>query len=230
MRAIWAWGILAVTALPVRADVVDSGNLQIGGQGVFGGSVTVQGSAFSVGGATFSVAGGSVTLGGRLNAAAAGIKWADGTTSTTASSGVSGTVYRSTFVYLCGGNQTPNSGENSQATAVTVSNSTSTLSFEANSWAEVSVTLFHFADGTQYNLDLYVDNARPAWVGSNGILACQGSASSIMGICTAVFPIPISSSGQHTFYWKVWRGGNPVTLVMGNPCSYYTVKEFRGNQ
>ena len=48
------------------------------------GSATVSGSAFSVGASTFVVAGGSVTLGGRLNVASAGIKWADGTTSTTA--------------------------------------------------------------------------------------------------------------------------------------------------
>lgn len=76
-----------VLAVSARADVSDSGNLTIGGQGVIQGTMTVQGSAFSVGGATFSVAGGSITMGGRLNAAAAGIKWADGTTSTTSSSG-----------------------------------------------------------------------------------------------------------------------------------------------
>lgn len=74
-------------ATPAFADVSDSGNLTIGGQGIIVGTMTVQGNAFSVGGTTFSVAGGSVTLGGRLNAAAAGIKWADGSTSTTASSG-----------------------------------------------------------------------------------------------------------------------------------------------
>lgn len=150
-------------------------------------------------------------------------------TTTFAGGPVLGTVYRSTSVYLCGGDQTPSGGQNSQATAVTLTNSTSSLSFAAGSWAEVTVTLFHYADGTQYNLDLFVDNARPAWVGSNGILACQGTASSIIGICSAVLPIPISSAGTHTFYFKVWRGGNPVTVKMGNPCSYYTVKEMRGN-
>lgn len=77
---------IALTA-PARADVSDSGNLTIGGQGIIQGTMTVQGNAFSVGGTTFSVSGGSVTLGGRLNAAAAGIKWADGTTSITASNG-----------------------------------------------------------------------------------------------------------------------------------------------
>lgn len=80
------------------ADLSDSGNLTIGGQAVIAGSATVQGSAFSVGGSTFSVNGGSITLGGRLNAAAAGIRWADGSTSTTAATaGLGGGTAVSTF-------------------------------------------------------------------------------------------------------------------------------------
>lgn len=88
MRMLRVGGILVALALPANADIVDSGNLIIGGQGVIGGTMTVQGNAFSVGGSTFSVAGGSVTLGGRLNAAASGIKWADGTTTTTGGNAV----------------------------------------------------------------------------------------------------------------------------------------------
>lgn len=57
--AIW---LLAALALPARADIVDSGALQIGGQGIIGGTMTVQGSAFSVGGATFVVTGSSVGI------------------------------------------------------------------------------------------------------------------------------------------------------------------------
>lgn len=85
-------GALALALLPLTAgaDVSDSGDLTIGGQGIIQGTMTVQGAGFSVGGATFTVAGGSVTLGGSLNAAVAGIKWADGTTSTTAAAGGSG--------------------------------------------------------------------------------------------------------------------------------------------
>lgn len=99
---IQALGLFALfLAAPARADVSDSGNLTIGGQGVIQGTMTVQGSGFSVGGTTFSVAGGSVTLGGRLNAAAAGIKWADGTVTTSSSSiGGSGgawTIVESTY-------------------------------------------------------------------------------------------------------------------------------------
>lgn len=92
--------VLGLTAASARADISDSGNLTIGGNGVIQGTMTVQGNSFSVGGVTFTVAGGSVTLGGRLNAAAAGIKWADGTTSTTASSGTSSSVLASSFSFL----------------------------------------------------------------------------------------------------------------------------------
>ena len=69
----------------VMADVSDSGNLVIGNQGVIQGTMTVQGNAFSVGGSTFSVAGGSITLGGRLNLGADGIKWPNGTVTTSTS-------------------------------------------------------------------------------------------------------------------------------------------------
>ena len=68
---------------PARADIADSGDLIIGDHATVVGSMTVQGNAFSVGNTTFSVAGGSVTLGGRLNLGAAGIKWPDGTITTT---------------------------------------------------------------------------------------------------------------------------------------------------
>lgn len=245
-NGIFAWGLLAALAVPARADIVDGGNLQIGGQGVFGGTLTVQGNALGVAGsisatsATVSGTGaqayalttssGIHILNGKLKLdSGAMIQWPDGTTSTTAAGGSGNAVASSTFVYLCGGDQTPSAGQNTQASAATVTNSTSSLTFSMGSWAEVSVTFFHQADGTQYNADLYIDNARPAWVGSNGILPCQGSASSIIGTCTAVLPIPIAASGSHSFYWKVWRGGNPVTLRMSNPCSYYTVKEIRSN-
>lgn len=224
------------------------------GSAVVLGTMTVQGNAFSIGGSTFAVSAGTVQLGGLLKVSVQGLQWNDGSVSTTAApaygavlnatqtftggntfqgsatfnGGASGTVYRSTFVYLCNSSdQTPT--PTTQATAATLINSTGTLSFSTGSWAEVIVTFFHLADGTQYYADLYIDNARPLWVGSNGILTCQGTASSVIGVCTAVFPIPISSAGTHTFYWKIWRGGNPVTIKMSNPCSYYTIKEMRGN-
>lgn len=86
MRKIICSVIALALASFARADVSDSGNLTIGGNGVIQGTMTVQGGDFSVGGATFSVSGGSITFGGRLNASTAGIKWADGSTSTTSAS------------------------------------------------------------------------------------------------------------------------------------------------
>lgn len=111
-------------AVPVRADISDSGNLTIGGQGIIQGTMTVQGSGFSVGGTTFTVAGGSVTLGGRLNAAAAGIKWADGTTSTTAASGGGGGVATSSATY---GDTTAYSGNTASSYGPCLAGSTVTF-------------------------------------------------------------------------------------------------------
>lgn len=77
----------AALATPARADVSDSGNLNIGGQAVIGGTMTVQGSEFSVGGSSFSVSAGTAQVGGLLRTSSLGIQWADGSVSTTASAG-----------------------------------------------------------------------------------------------------------------------------------------------
>lgn len=61
MRTLLAWGLLAALALPARADIVDSGSLTIGGQGVIGGTFTVQGNALGVAG---SISATSATLSG----------------------------------------------------------------------------------------------------------------------------------------------------------------------
>lgn len=231
---------LGLTTASVRADVSDSGNLTIGGQAVIVGSMTVTG-AIAGSSVTLSTTGAAVyaltistgihVLNGRVKLEAGSfIEWPDGTMSISSTTGGGGTgaASSSTYVRLCGGDQTPTGGQNTQGTAATVTNSTASMHFSAGSWAEVAITLFHVADGTQYNVDLYVDNVRPSWVGSNGIMTCQGSASSIYGSCAGVFPIDVSTN-TNAFYLKVWRGGNPVTLKMSNPCSYYTVKEMRVN-
>lgn len=84
MRFVQLATLLWFLALPVRADIIEGGNLIIGQQGVIGGSMTVGGNAFSIGGSTFSVSMGSVSVGGLLKPSALGIQWSDGTVSTTA--------------------------------------------------------------------------------------------------------------------------------------------------
>lgn len=103
MRNFLAWSLLTALALPARADIIDSGYLQVGGQGIFGGTVTVQGNALGVAGsvsatsATLSATGaqtyalttssGIHMVNGKLKLdSGAMIQWPDGSTSTTAAS------------------------------------------------------------------------------------------------------------------------------------------------
>ncbi|MBI5595719.1 MAG: hypothetical protein HY928_06470 [Elusimicrobia bacterium] len=104
MRNFLAAVLLAALALPAEADVVDSGSLVIGQQGIIGGTMTVQGNAFSVGGSTFSVSYGTVSVGGLLKPSSAGIQWADGSVSTTASAGGSGSASLAATQTFTGGN------------------------------------------------------------------------------------------------------------------------------
>lgn len=122
--------MLILAPLSAYADVSDSGNLTIAGNGVIQGTMTVQGSAFSVGGATFSVASGSITLGGRLNASATGIKWADGTTSTTATGGGGNVVLNATQTFT---------GANTFGIAA-VASTAATSGALINSWQVVAST------------------------------------------------------------------------------------------
>jgi hypothetical protein len=55
--------LAALAAVPAQADVSDSGNLSIGGNGVIAGTMTVQGNAFSIGASTLVVSGGRVGIG-----------------------------------------------------------------------------------------------------------------------------------------------------------------------
>ena len=115
----------------VHADISDNGNLTLSNQAVVQGTMTVQGSAFSVGGSTFSVAAGSVTLGGPLNAAPSGIKWADGSTSTTAVTVSPGTAILSATQTF--------SGSNTFASSMTIgSGGNLTVLGTSNLWVMVS--------------------------------------------------------------------------------------------
>jgi|GEM_PF-3117024 len=93
-------GLLLAMALlfcvPAHADITDTGDLNIRGQGIIGGTMTVQGSAFSVGGAitassaTLTASGAntySLTLSSSIHLTGGGVVWPDGTRSTTATSG-----------------------------------------------------------------------------------------------------------------------------------------------
>lgn len=151
MRTLLAWGLLAALALPARADIVDSGSLIIGGQGIIGGTFTVQGNAMSVAG---SVSATSATLSGTGNnvfslTTSSGIhlvngvlRWPDGSTSTTASSGgggsgnavlagtqtwtgsntFAGSIYTSTMTGIVGGAVLVASASVSGVATVTFSN------------------------------------------------------------------------------------------------------------
>ena len=61
MRTLFLIAALAFSP-SARADVSDVGSLTIGGNGVIGGTMTVQGRAFSVGGSSFTIGGGSAAL------------------------------------------------------------------------------------------------------------------------------------------------------------------------
>lgn len=115
MRGFQAAALLGLLALPAKADIVDSGSLQIVGQGIIGGTMTVQGNALGVAGsvlatsATLSGTGAQVyslttssgihLINGKLRFEAGGmIEWADLTKSTTASAGASGPIFNSTSV------------------------------------------------------------------------------------------------------------------------------------
>lgn len=96
MRTLLAWGLLAALALPARADIVDSGSLIIGGQGIIGGTFTVQGNAMSVAGsvsatsATLSGTGNNVfslTTSSGIHLVSGVVRWPDGSTSSSANSG-----------------------------------------------------------------------------------------------------------------------------------------------
>lgn len=101
MRGFLAAALLWALALPAKADIVDGGSLQIGGQGLFGGTVTVQGNALGVAGgvsatsASLSGSGAQIyslttssgihVINGKLKLdSGAMIQWPDNTVSTTA--------------------------------------------------------------------------------------------------------------------------------------------------
>lgn len=89
MKTSLILGILAIAVLPAHADVVDPGFLHIGGQGVFGGTVTIQGSGAE--GYSLTTSSGIHIKGGKLKFDSGSmIEWPDGKTSATPMGGVPG--------------------------------------------------------------------------------------------------------------------------------------------
>lgn len=203
-RLILLSAALALSA-PAHADVSDSGNLTIGGNGVFQGTTTVQGSEFSVGGATFTVSGGSVTLGGRLNAAATGIKWADGTTSTTAASGGASALAITTCT-------TGGFGGTWSYTAFGVAQTTVTMTASGNH--KVRITLNASVENTaQYNsvaATFLQDGAfvspYSSSIASKYIVMAVSGGSGDNGLDFSVV-IPAPSAGSHSYGLAMRVGG-----------------------
>ncbi len=182
------------------ADVSDSGNLTIGGQGIIQGSMTVQGSAFSVGGTTFTVTAGSVTLGGPLNMAAAGIKWADGTTSTTAASGGTTSVASSTCVYpsptaLIPVNPTPN-----------VFTATATITIAQNSRIRMWAFGNHGGNTTSSPSTFWVNNAIPAGFGNPSCVTSPATGSTLGVHDCDRMTVPLAA-GTYTLGWAAGMNG-----------------------
>lgn len=205
-----------------RADISDSGNLTIGGTGVIQGTMTVQGNAFSVGGATFAVAGGSITLGGLLNAGTAGIKWADGSTSTTAATSPVGLTRSSTTI-----NPMPNASFTNIALGPCHSGSTLTLTTNggkvrisvagsgANSTLEMHIGLLQdgaFVEGTNSTKPITSAN-------------CTGNGNPINMSFSWVTPTA-PSAGSHTWCLTLrqWNGGTGYWPINGT--GWMTVEEL----
>lgn len=212
---------LMMTAGGARADLSDSGNLVIAGTG------TIQGASFSVGGTTFSVAGGSITLGGALNLSAAGIKWADGTTSFSSSTGGGKlAVYASStttgFLYLPSANAIPHTTSLPQFTQgyrllVATAAATTTSDTFTFDW---SVSTCEPADNCTFGVAcVYQD-------GNNTPLCCKtypldepgGQQFNWQGTCAVrVTSLPSANTSSH--YYTLNVGENGGSCISFNGCS-----------
>jgi hypothetical protein len=193
--SIWV-GILLFCAGLAHADVSDSGDLLIGGQGVIGGTMTVQGSAFSVGGATFSVSAGTVSVGGLLKPSASGIQWADGSVSTTAAAG-GPAAYASTTTQKIGATSIT-----ATAAGLCVAGSSITMTTGAR---RVLLTFTGTADGStpgaEYVITPMVDGAIPApYDGDTGAVnfTATSPANYHVNVSFSFLTGPLSP-GSHTF-------------------------------
>jgi hypothetical protein len=217
---------LGLAAASSRADVSDSGNLTIGGQGVIQGTMTVQGTGFSVGGTTFAVAGGSVTLGGRLNVSAAGIKWADGTVSVSSAGGVAGCAYNSTRTILATDYTTT---ATSTGTSITGGSITLTLSQTSRIWIRGFGSLRNNNGGSQTLLSAVVDGVPLTEIGTNAafchMIAVGGLENSRYWCGIDWTTASTFAAGSHTIDYRMWVTGNTGTLDCGEARCLFQAQE-----
>ncbi|MBI3298123.1 MAG: hypothetical protein HYZ75_08165 [Elusimicrobia bacterium] len=233
--------ILALSALiaaPVRADVVDSGSLIIGQQGIIGGTMTVQGNALGVAG---SVSATSATLLGmgaeifslttssgihmvsgtlKLNPGTM-IEWGDGSKSTIAASG-GGTFSAASTMTIVPRNQSTTQTEFGSCFTSTVAMTTSggkiLISF-------TGAASNNNATGHWSNLGVLMDG--DFITGDDGIKNTSTSAIASMVAPAANFSFNQSftflqqapSAGPHSWCLSGWVSGGTMTIGIDSPMS-----------
>lgn len=209
MRELLAAALLGMLALPVRADIVDSGSLTIGGQGVIGGTLTVQGNALGVAG---SVSAASTTLSGsgaqvyslttssgihivngkiKLDVGAM-IQWADLTITSTSVSGLS-TAHNSSSTIFADTSFNQTSFGVCFATVVITTGGQGRIRIGASGMWQSSY-------GNYSALNVLQDGQFVApYSSSLGIQAMQGTYGGASVSLGVNFLLPAPSAGQHSY-------------------------------
>lgn len=233
MKIFLFLALLAVVS-SARADVSDSGNLSIGGSGVISGTVTVQGGAFSVGGSSFAISGGSATVAYQIVASSisltgtgstsydltlssgmhfvgskTGITWADGSTSTTSSSG-SGIplVLDSTYTYGIASNT------QSQTTFLTCfPGSTVTFTMSGNYYVEAEFNGYVLNGSNDTFMWVLMDGNFMGKMTASAT-TCSGGTGGVASFIThcVVRNLTLPSAASHSFCFGIGGGSGNTTL------------------
>lgn len=215
MKILTLLAIFTSLAGSAHADVSDSGNLTIGGQGIIAGTMTVQGNAFGVGGSTFAVLAGTVNVGGLLKISAAGIQWNDGKVSTTSSSG-GGAVLASTFTTnfpgASGTNTTFSAPVVGSTVTLTIAGTKVFCAFTGNCYLGALGEIMYWA--------MSVDNGfAPGFTNSRSMGSSYSSTVNALLGCSHSFLFTELSPGSHTFGVMFKSLGS--TWNLGSPASGY---------
>jgi hypothetical protein len=232
--------LLTTLSLPAFADLADTGNLEIGGQGLIRGTFTIEGNAMSVGGSTLSVSGGQVLIGAgvqvsTLNTSAgqysletsSGIKmgnsgclkFGDGTSQCSATSGgtynVAFSSDHSSTQYTNGTSYVPLVGSSTTITLSGTNRVRLSWSGLAENTQDISgCSLQVFENGTS--------------ITNNDIARCviAGGAAGYCGFNI----ISEEMSGMHTFYVGFRRigVGNNCQISGAESTWYFIVEEIKG--